>query len=279
MAAGAGGSRWRLLTTGHRVAKGIGGVAGFLATLVTILLFLGWDPFDGGESALAAAATKTSDAGSARVVLARTIRFGESSVLDQAQGAIDFRAEIANLDHNNGLRQLFRKPFLYQRYPSPNEPVWCQYDLSILGRGFLFGSLTGFENDPAAALRNLEDNGSYEKVGDEVLFGISTTHYTGHVELPRLLEGEEDEAVRALLEKFGEYNDDRLLVDVWVSPDDFVRRLGTSFDVPGEDYGASGIVHVDATFDFDDYGTSVDAVLPPQEEIAQPGTHDCPLTA
>jgi len=276
----AGQSRWIGISTGHRVAKAAGGLVTFAGAVLGIVVALDQlgviDPLGGTENALAAAAAKTSDAGSATIDLARTIQTESTVVEDQAHGEFDFRAEVGTLDHANGLQQRFIKPYLYQ-LGAANRQVWCQYDLSILGRGFLFGALTGFENDPGKALANLDEYGSHDEVGEETLFGVTTTHYSGNVELGQLVEQEENRETRELLEAFSQYNAGQLPVEVWISSDEFVRRLRTSFDIPGEDYGVAGRVHIDATFDFSDFGTQVEVTQPGSETISPPGQNGCPL--
>jgi hypothetical protein len=175
-------------------------------------------------------------------------------------------AEVGYLDYTNGFKQILAKPYVYQRLP--NSRVWCQYDLSSLGPGFLFGALTGFKSDPAAALMNLEKSGDYEDKGDEKRFGVETTRYAGHVDLDQLGKRIADPARRKLLREFAADNDNELPVQVWLGKDELPRRIATSFSVD--------TVAVRASFDFSRFGVSVKTKQPPQSETAEGGTPGCP---
>jgi hypothetical protein len=255
------------------LAKGIGAAVTTAGTVAGILAALGVVPFDGSKNALAAAAVKTSDAGSSRVDLSKTIRADSRVDSSQAAGVFDYRAQIGRLNYTNGQKQIFLKPYVYE-FGVSKQPVWCEYDLSGLGPGFLFGAITGFRNDPGAALINLKESGTYKKVGKESLFGVVTTHYAGNVELAKLEEREADPTVLNLMREFSAYNQGRLPVDVWVGPDEFVRRLGTAFALPVK----SGRAHIEAIFDLSHYGIAVAVKRPPRSGIAAGGTKGCPNT-
>ncbi len=268
-------SRWGRLKTGHRAVVAVFGVAATVIGLLAALQELGVISIRGEEDALAAAAANTSDAGSATVDLSRTFHTEQGVVEDNAHGAFDFRAEVGFLDHASGLKQRFVKPYLYQQGLAA-EGLWCQYDLSVLGQGFLFGAITGFENDPGLALTNLEEHGSYDEVGTETVFGITATHYSGYIELGQLVEQTENPKTRELLEQFSQYNAGRIPLDVWISSDDYVRRLATSFEVPGEEFGLSGRTKVEATFEFSQFGEEVDVKAPSSERVSPAGSNGCP---
>jgi hypothetical protein len=246
-------------------------ILGALIPLVTLLITLGIiKPFQGEDPI-----EKAVGAGSARVDLARTVSNGSTRVVGQAQGAFDFRSESGELRYTDGVVQIFRKPYVYEAFPKP-KGVWCRYDLSALGPGFLFGALTGFKNDPAAALSNLRDFGTYKKVGEERVFGIKTKHYSGHIDLGRLLEATTEAQIRPLIRQFSLQNGGELPIDVWVRRDYLVSRLGTSFDVPGAEYGLDGEVHIDATYDFSDFNVRVAVSAPRTSKVADPGKRGCP---
>jgi hypothetical protein len=263
------------METGRKLAAAAGGIVTFVAAVLGIFVALnqlGIGPFGETESALAAAAHKTSDAGSATLDLAETIQIGSKVAEVQLNGKADFRASIASLESPDGkTKQRLLKPYAYILGIADDE-VWCQYDLSVLGQGFLFGALTGFDSDPGKALVNLDEFGTYEEVGHEKLFGVDTTHYSGHIELSQVVAAEKDPERRKELQAFTESNSE-LPVDVWISSEDFVRRITTSYDVPAS---ASERAHVDVTFDFSDFGIDVEVKRPPGSETASPGERGCP---
>jgi hypothetical protein len=255
-----------------RLAKGAFAAAVAIVGLLGGLQQLGVLPFGGGsKDHLENAITKIRDAGSSRIDFARTARSPSGVTSEQAQGEFDYRAGTGELNFTSGLREIFLKPYLYE-FGASRQPVWCKYDLSVLGPGFLFGAVTGFQNDPGAALVNLKQNGSYKKVGEEPLFNIPTTHYSGHVDLKSLLDQARDPAIRPLLRQFSSFNSGKLPVDVWLNSDDAVQRLSASFDV----VGTQGRVHFNATFDFSRYGVAVRVRQPPRSKIAEAGKEGCP---
>jgi hypothetical protein len=256
------------------VRRVFGAAAAVLALLLT-LQQLGWLPGQGKNDPLGSAASKAQDAGSSRLDLARTIRVSDNVTSEQAQGAFDYRAGVGELEYTNGQRIVILSPYVYELGVS-SKPVWCEFDLSSLGvGGFIFGAVTGFENDPGAALVNLEEMGSYEKVGKQVLFNVETTHYAGRVDLGRLAESK-GPRVRAVLRRFVAVNGPTLPVDVWLTSDDVVRRIHTSLVLPTGQSGANARAHVDGTYDFSDFGTKVNVPRPAPAKIAQPGKKGCP---
>jgi hypothetical protein len=155
--------------------------------------------------------------------------------------------------------------------------IWCKYDLSSLGRGFLFGALTGFKDDPGQALVNLKERGNYEERGDETLFGINTTHYAGSLDLAKVSEQEKDPFIREALSALSAGNRGKLPVEVWLSSDNVLRRMHATFNLPPDGDSDSGAIRVELTFDFSDYGIKVRPPKPPKESrVVEPGTHGCP---
>lgn len=257
------------------VIKGLGGFITVATAVIGTLVGLGViHGSGGGQDQLAAAAVKTSDAGSSRIDLSRTIRAGSTVVEQQAKGEFDYRAVVGKLDYTDGSKQILLRPYIYELLP--DQTIWCQYDLSALGPGLFFGAITGFKNDPGAVLVNLKESGSSKKVGEETIFGVVTTHYAGYVDLARLSQRESNPDIRKLIQEFQTYNSGKLPVDVWVGSDDLVRRIKTAFDVPGEPYGLSGRVHIGATFDLSNFGIKVSVKPPPASMTAPGGKQGCP---
>src|SRR5204863_7902335 len=161
--------------------------------------------------------------------MSASVRIGSQTLVDyHAQGAFNYRDESGRLDDSNGQHMFFNRPYAYLM-PAGSH-VWCQYDLTSLGRGFLLGALGGFKDDPADTLVNLKRFGSYKTVGDERLFGVKTTHYVGHINLSRLRnQPPNDPATQQQLDAISAVNAGKLPVDVWLSSDNVVSRLGTSF--------------------------------------------------
>jgi hypothetical protein len=251
-------------------------VSGLLALLATLVALDVIDnQFESPTDRLAKAGRELSDAGSAKVNISRVSRSGSRQFSETGEGNIDFRGETGQLDFSSGQRQIFRRPYVYLTAPE-RRGVWCKYDLTGLGPGFLWGALTGFQSDPGEAIRNLQEVGDSEEVGDELLFGAPVTHYSGHIDLKKLLDRTQDPEIRKILRPFISFNN-KLPVEVWLSKiDDRVLQLATRFDVPGAPYRIPGKVNVSVTFGFSQFGVKVAVKQPPAGKTAQPGKRGCP---
>jgi hypothetical protein len=273
--------KWSWLTAGSSVAKSVKGLGAFATGLVSLFAALVAlnvvnNPFDSPVDRLAKGGQELTDAGSAMVNISRVIRNGAKQSSDSGQGTLDFRGETGALDFSSGVRLILRRPYLYETAPAL-KGVWCEFDLTVLGPGFLWGALTGFQSDPGAAIRNLKEVGNSKKVGDELLFDVPVTHYSGQIDLRKLLDKTQDPQIRTVLRGFIAQNGRVLPVEAWLrKADDRILQLATRFNVPGKAYGRKGKVNVDAKFGFSHFGTAVSVKQPPPAKIAQPGERGCP---
>lgn len=267
------GRVWRV-TLGHRdeprwkrIVRKIPAAVALAGGVLGILTVTHLVEFGGTQDALGAAAQKLTDAGSSHLDLVVT---GPKEPL-QAQGDVDYRAELGTLQYFQGSKRLLTlaivRPYAYLIAPSAPS-TWCRLDLSVLGPGILFGALTGFQADPALALRNLKEHGTYKKMGEETLFGVAVTHYAGHLNLEELAN-HQSPAVQKLIHPIAVDNHGTLPEDVWLSHDDALRRLRATFVVPGGR-------RIGLTFDFSRYGTKVRRPEPPANAtIADAGARRC----
>jgi hypothetical protein len=251
-------------TAGQWLVRAIVGLTAFAASLVIILAAFHVPPFNETQKdPLSAAARKITKAGSSELDV--TLRIGDTWT--RGHGAMDYAAQRGRLDYDSGLALLLSKPYLYLR--SGRESLWCRYDVSNRGAGVIFGALTGFSSDPAGALINLNKAGDYHEVGDEVLFGVRTTHYAGIIDLFRTRERSSSRYIRLAINQFRRLNPGmELPVDIWLSSDHVVRRLSTTFKVAPKKT-ATG------TYDFWALGTPVHVRVPPSEDVVGPGKHGC----
>jgi hypothetical protein len=268
---------WTALSTTAKVITAFVSFASAVVALYAALVALSVvsNPFESPTDRLVKAGRALTEAGSARVNVSRLVKSGSRQNSDTAEGNIDFRGENGTLDFASGLKIILRRPYLWESLPK-GHGVWCVFDLTSLGSGILWGALTGFQSDPGAAVRNLQQLGDYKNLGDEILFGIPVTHYAGQVHLDKLMA--QPAVNKKLLRQFISENGSKLPVDVWLGKaDNRVVQLAGHEAVPGGPYGLRGKVTVDITYGFSHFGVNVPLVKAPTR-TADPGTRGCPLS-
>lgn len=250
-------------------AKQVGGIVGFLSTVIGTLLALGiLHPLGGTEDALAAAATTTSDAGSAKLSVAVQAPVGGSLLMLRGDGAYDFRTgrgtltlhlppEYAVLYGTSTLKSIIDGDTTYMYDPA--RRAWA-----ILSDSPPQSTLDVFTelvpDDPTQILDFLEPGGDVETVGEESLFGTETTHYRANVSVSKLVDNAPANVQQAVRASGMVHDGDTLPVDVWVDEAGMMRRI--------ELKGRLGEVdNVALTLDLFDFGTDVDVKVPPPSKI------------
>jgi hypothetical protein len=269
-----------------KTVKWLGGVvATAAAAIITYFVLQVFGGPSNATASLAQAAVKTADEGSARVAVETTIRSGLTVLnVGRANGALDFRGGVGQLESNDGFITRLLNPYLYLSGPVTDASpfptsvsrgsatrAWCRYDLTGfgLGSGYFFGAMTGFQSDPAAALRNLHVNGTVEETESVKLFGVETTHYTGEIHTQQLLLNEKDPNLLRLIRGFKK-NNPNIRIQVWIGSDDLPVRIRATF------HNRNGTL-TDVEYDFSDFGVQVDT-QPPSAYFGA-GTHKCPTHA
>jgi len=132
--------------------------------------------------------------------------------------------------------------------------------------GTEFSELLGGEglNDPSRMVALFESSANLEKIGDETLFGVPTTHYKGTLDLrdlpatlPELDQDEGRAAVRSIIDQTGLT---AIPVEIWIDDGDLVRRLILGMPI------AAGLT-VPVTVDFFDFGVPVRVKPPPPGQV------------
>src|SRR5947208_2403784 len=167
------------------------------------------DQSNGGpaQSAIAAAATKTSNAGSARVSFTATVNApGQKVVSFDGNGSLDYRTKRGKLTYDiskligttglsggNGRAEvIIEDQIIYMKFPLLTQQIpggkdWIKLDLQKLSKaqGFNLGSLAQLsQSDPTQALQYLRAASSdVQTVGKEQVRGVETTHYKLTVDL------------------------------------------------------------------------------------------------
>jgi hypothetical protein len=238
---------------------------------------------------VAAAATKTQEAGAARIRFAigvsspqlsgKTIRLRGTGAIDGKSAEMSFNlgsmagllapglAKLENaslkevaLEENGDYVIYLRLGFLASQLPGGKQ--WIKLDLSKLGKsaGLDLGKLmSGSQFQPSDLLSMLEAEGAkVQKVGPATIDGAATTQYKVKVDLAKALQakGLTSPLLSGIAAKVKTVSE-----DVWVGKDGLVRRVRFAESLPQA--GA----HVGMTMDLYDYGAHVTIAAPPESAV------------
>jgi hypothetical protein len=264
--------------------KQLGGLVAFVSTVIGTLLALGIiKPLGGTQDALAAAASNTTDAGSAEVALRMDMTSAGQTLKATGEGELDFRTGRGKMTYHyppesfiwNGspdVKAIFDGLVAYMHLPgvSPERP-WVRFDFAALGEaeGIAMAELAQLgSGDPSQMLEYLKAGGDVETVGEELLFGVPTTRYRTTVDLAQVIERApegERELLRASVERIERLSGASTMpVEVWVDENDLVRRLSMEQSIPAT---AGGPGQMTMTMDLFEFGTDVDVRVPPPSRV------------
>ena len=257
---------------GRRIALALG-LLGVLVALTALGVSKVIDP-------VAAAATKTENAGGAKLAMSvaitdpsgGTVTMTGQGVFDQSAG--DITMGLSSLPGSVELRYLQENgdPVLYVNAPMletmlPSGAPWIRLDLEQAGKSLgldLNQLMGGFDQNPTQALDLLRASGSVDELGAETIDGVATTHYTASIDLQKAaqLAGQAGEALANQLIASGAPS--QIPVDVWIGAGDgLVHKLTIDEQVQSN----GGKVGVAVMLDISDYGTAVNVVAPPSDQV------------
>ena len=123
------------------------------------------------------------------------------------------------------------------------------------------------EPAPHDYLSYLRESGEPERVGEEAVRGVPTTHYRGEVDIRSRTEAELQKAgwKAANVERYLEGIEATRDIDIWVDSEGRVRRVVTTDASPGADVGMSG--DWVTTTEYFDFGLETDIQRPPAAEV------------
>jgi hypothetical protein len=229
---------------------------------------------------VAAAATKTENAGGAKLTMsiaitdpsAATVTMTGQGLFDKSEGDIMIglstlvgSLEMRYLQENGDPVVYLNVPFLETMLPSGKS--WIRVDLEQSGKslGLDMNQLMGeLDQNPTETLDLLRASGSVDKVGTETIDGVATTHYTASIDLQKAaqLAGQAGEALVSRLTAAGAPR--QIPVDVWIGDGDgLVHKLTVNEQVKSSE-GEAGIA---VTLNISDYGAAVDVVAPPSDQV------------
>jgi hypothetical protein len=240
---------------------------------------------------VAAAATKSQDAGAARIRLAmavsgpqgKTLRMRGIGAIDGASSELRFKlgsllglagmpsAAMTQLAHGS-LQEITLEQdgdfVIYVRLGSllasqlPGGQQWLKLDLSKLGKSAgldLSKLLSGSQLQPGDLLSMLETEGAkIHEVGSAKVNGAATTHYHVVVDTRARLKELTSPLLAGVAAQMPKVPE-----DVWIGKDGLVRRIRVAFNLP---HGGAP-VHTVMTMDIYDYGAHVDIAAPPSSQV------------
>ena len=153
---------------------------------------------------------------------------------------------------------------------------WVRVDLDAL-YGQQYGGAPvqgGASGDPTRQLEYLRGvSDSVEKVGEERVRGVPTTHYEAIVDLNREVAGQDAKVEEANQELVKGLGTSELPVEVWVDEENRVRRYALDVGVPMPENAASrdasqgdDRLRTRMVIEYYDFGTPVDVQAPPRDQ-------------
>lgn len=255
-------------------------------TAVLLLLVLASLPLACGEgdalspeAAVAEAATKTADAGSARVDIDAGLNSSAGSFTMTGEGEFAGDRGRMTFDVVAGgqrisMEMVFDQLIIYMRFPSglgvdlPGDKSWVKMDLEALGKeeGIDFSQFTQFgQSDPTQTLRYLRGaSGDFEKVGEEEIRDVATTHYRGTVDLRKAADQLPESARESIVRLVELVGKSTFPFDVWVDDEGLARRIKYEQPIPDAN-GQNATMAM--TMDFYDFGAEVDVEPPADDEV------------
>ncbi len=225
------------------------------------------------ENPIAAAATKTSRAGSVKIdfgISGKAVKGGGRGVFDTStngagrlamtvEGNSGGATTVDTISSGNLL--YIRSPVFQQAIPPGKE--WVRVDLAKLAKqqGVDLGSLVDSNPTPKSALAYLRGStGEVQELGKEKVKGEDTTHYKTTIDLEqaaRRAKGSTRQSIRRVIDVAGVT---KLPVEVWVGDDGYVRKV-TYAQHSGRNQSAK------ITMEMYDFGSPVTITAPPAATV------------
>jgi hypothetical protein len=159
----------------------------------------------------------------------------------------------------------------------PNGARWAKLDLAASAKtlGLDPSALTSGQANPAQFLEYLHSmGGEVQQAGTETVRGVPTTHYSGSIDLHKVLEqvpsGDSGAAKAAIDQVISQLGGGTIPVQVWVDGQHMVRKMVIAFpiDAGGQKLESS------VTIEFFDFGPGAPVHVPADSETYElsPGT-------
>lgn len=214
------------------------------------------------------------------------ISFSGEADVDQPNQEIDMTMDLGLL--GDEMRVVIADGVVYMRGPmSQGAPTeWVSMDPTELSpeKAAQFGNFGVGTTDPSAYAGLFAGVFDVEDAGEEVIEGVTTTHYTGSIDLEKVLEnfsdvvGEQaDEASREQLEmaidQFETLGvEDLIEFDLWVDGEGLPRRQRITMDFGNLSMGGGIPADLEdasmaMTVDYSAFGEPVEIRVPPASQV------------
>ncbi len=277
------------------------GIAAALAIATLAAVAAGCGGGSGGPALsldpVAAAATKTEQAGAARIrfsmtlsgpqMHAKTVRVHGTGAIDGSNAEMSFNlgsmlkqmnlpasaSSVAGaLFHNSSMKAIVLDQngdyVIYMRIPFlsaelPGGKAWMKMDISKLGKSAgidMSKVLSGSQLAPSDLLSMLKAEGAtVHTIGHATIDGTATTQYNVKIEAAKVLKssGLTSPVFAGVAAKLKSISE-----NVWIDKNGLVRRVAFSYGLP-----VAGSPHMAMTMDLSDYGAHVTIAAPPSSQV------------
>ncbi|MCQ4084357.1 hypothetical protein NGB36_28190 [Streptomyces sp. RB6PN25] len=110
--------------------------------------------------------------------------------------------------------------------------------------------------DPATQVKLFISSGDIKRVGTQTVDGVSTTRYSGAVDLAKLAAKQEDSQLKSLIQQDSKQGITNMNVDLWVNDQNLPVRVQ-------EATAPSSSMQLKVTIDYSDFSTTPVTITPP----------------
>jgi LppX_LprAFG lipoprotein len=213
---------------------------------------------------LSQAADATTAAGTAKFTAQistgddKAATIGMDGAIDFSTEAIQVKVSSAMLGGTEGIEVVVVDGQSYIKMPM-FQGKWMKTPAQKVGVNF---------TDPTDGLSSLKNLADLKEVGTEEIDGVSTTHYTGTLDLKEALaQANIPSADLAKIKQEMDRVKDGATVDVWVDDEGRVVQIKTSMSL---DTGTGKPVAFSNTMKFFDFGAPVDIKAPSPDQVISP---------
>lgn len=222
---------------------------------------------------LAAAASATQEAGTARIASDQVAEVQGQSLTTTVEGVTDLNSgdSESTIELSVPGRPAQAAQFITAgsvayietaAFPgAPPDVEWISIDFAQLGDE-IGVNIEAFRQNGAGQLGYLSEVGDVEEIGPETVRDAETTHYRFTTDLEALAaDGPEElrSSYRQLIELTGAQE---IPTEVWIDEDDRVRRISTDLEIEQQGQQLSQR----STIEYYEFGVEVDAQAPPAKD-------------